>query len=265
MNEKSVLIKKISDEISKMLIVNPDALVELSGKIVEIVYKYLAQSAKLQSPEITFNDRVNDLASLHQNLCELVSFEMTKNNERHTRQVDENRKISRRVDELDQQRGGHEARIYHLENKLEDKIQTALKDHEIGLLSHHDSWLRMIERLDKLEQAVHQPLHDNPLHHMQSMHKDHYANYEHMKKELQLVVQAQDSLYERMDEYEKMEWTSTPLNNLAAQYCNLSNAVKEMRDTLHITEKRLCELELKFIPKTFTVDDLNALSQRFPK
>lgn len=52
-----------------------------------------------------------------------------------------------------------------------------------------------------------------------------------------------DHIFSKLEKYEKMEWTSAPLNNLAASYCNLTSASKEMRDQLHVHEKRINILE----------------------
>lgn len=85
---------------------------------------------------------------------------------------------------------------------------------EVKIKSDVEILLEMIEKLDEKVGFVERAL-------------DNYREYKTDIEDLGTDVMY---LKQRMAEYEKMEWTSTPLNNLAAQYCNLTDKVKQLEE-----------------------------------
>lgn len=84
---------------------------------------------------------------------------------------------------------------------------------------------RLCARLNKMDSHLADFMLETEKHHQDAVNGFNAVLSEHIKR----IEKLEADLAEAM----KMEWTSTPLNNLAVQYCNLTSMVKEMRDELH--------------------------------
>jgi hypothetical protein len=127
----------------------------------------------------------------------LIDLE-SKGNERHSRQVDENRKISRRVDELSELFNGMKCSLIWAEKHIHD-INGWQNNHEKeGQEYGNEFEKRDTDLISKID-------------HQQRMYEDHYRNHESLKTEFQLIVQAHDNMadhYERIAALEQHTYTN---------------------------------------------------------
>lgn len=116
--------------------------------------------------------------------------------EHHTRQIDENRKISRCVDEIDD---NYITILGNAERRIENFEYHKNEFNAFGAV--------IAEKIDQY----------------QEFHKDHYANHEQLKKEMQLIVQAQDNQCDEIAEMQQIAhshleenaWRSASIEPLA--------------------------------------------------
>ena len=153
--------------------------------------------------------------------------------ERHAEIHDELEvRLSQRIEKLELLNTEHQIkRIATLESENVD-IKLAINNLEKITNECIKANVELInERLDKLDEMILEKYaHPDVISRIEKLESRHDYNKSYGIDLHQEIIK----LMERMVEFEKMEWTSQPLNNLATQYSILTSKVKELEKVLEL-------------------------------